>query len=176
MVYNGTVEVNLKHIAMGGIYTHIVVSKQRALCQDKNCPLSTYTEPLDFKAQGHLIRAALENYTCDLLRFGLTMKGISIINGSSKNTVKEIDKKHFQELYTVNGKGKELKEPIEYSEYLGNDEFLLHKGHKYATLIMDMKSGDVLYLAYGKKKQTVYDFIDWIGIDWMKMSRPWPVI
>ena len=36
------------------------------------------------------------------------------------------------------------------------------------TLIMDMKSGDVLWLAYGKKKQTVYDFIDWIGIDWMK--------
>ena len=36
------------------------------------------------------------------------------------------------------------------------------------TLIIDMKSGDVLWLAYGKKKQTVYDFIDWIGIDWMK--------
>lgn len=36
------------------------------------------------------------------------------------------------------------------------------------TLIMDMKSGDVLYLACGKKKQTAYDFIDWIGIDWMK--------
>ena len=36
------------------------------------------------------------------------------------------------------------------------------------TLIMDMKSKDVLWLAYGKKNQTVYDFIDWIGIDWMK--------
>lgn len=26
----------------------------------------------------------------------------------------------------------------------------------------------MLWLACGKKKQTVYDFIDWIGIDWMK--------
>lgn len=86
----------------------------------------------------------------------------------SKNSVKGIDKKRLQELYTVNGKGKELKKPTEYSKYLGIDEFLLHKGHRCATLIMDMKSGDVLYLAYGKKKQTVYDFIDWIGIDWMK--------
>ena len=33
---------------------------------------------------------------------------------------------------------------------------------------MDIKTGHVLYLAYGKKKQTVYDFIEWIGIDWMK--------
>lgn len=139
-MYNGTVEVDLKHIAMGGIYTHIVVSKQRALCQNKNCALSTYTEPVDFKAQGHLIRAALENYTCDLLRFGLTMKEISIITGSSKNSVKGIDKKRLQELYTVNGKGKELKKPTEYSKYLGIDEFLLHKGHRCATLIMDMKS------------------------------------
>ena len=168
MVYNGTTEVDLKHIPMGGIYTHIVVSKQRALCQNKNCPVSTYTEPLGFKAQGHLITAALENYTRDLLRFGLTMKEISIITGLSKNSVKEIDKKRLQELYTVNGEGKELKKPAECLEYLGIDEFLLHKGHKYATLIMDLKSGHVLYLAYGKKKQTVYDFIDWVGIDWMK--------
>ena len=168
MVYNGTTEVDLKHIPMGNIHTHIVVSKQRVLCQNKNCPVSTYTESIDFKAQSHLITDALENYTCDLLRFGLTMKEISIITGLNKNTVKEIDKKRLQELYTVNGEGKELKKPTEYSEYLGIDEFLLHKGHKYATLIMDIKTGHVLYLAYGKKKQTVYDFIDWIGIDWMK--------
>ena len=86
----------------------------------------------------------------------------------SKNSVKGIDKKRLWELYTVNGKGKQLKKPTEYSKYLGIDEFLLHKGHRCATLIMDMKSGDVLWLACGKKKQTVYDFIDWIGIDWMK--------
>lgn len=53
-------------------------------------------------------------------------------------------------------------------EYLGVDEFFLHKGHKCATLIMDLKSGNVLYLAYGKKKQTVYDFIDWVSIDWIR--------
>lgn len=58
------------------------------------------------------------------------MKEISIIVGLSKNSVKGIDKKRLWELYTVNGKGKQLKKPTEYSKYLGIDEFLLHKGHR----------------------------------------------
>ena len=33
---------------------------------------------------------------------------------------------------------------------------------------MDLDSGHVLYMAHGKKKQVVYDFIEWTGMDWMK--------
>ena len=38
----------------------------------------------------------------------------------------------------------------------------------YATVIIDLDTGHVLWLAYGKTKDGVYDFIDHVGIEWMK--------
>ena len=35
----------------------------------------------------------------------------------------------------------------------------LHNGHRYATHIIDMETGHILWIAGGKKKQVVYDFI-----------------
>ena len=50
---------------------------------------------------------------------------------------------------------------------MGIDEFSLHKVHQYAVVIMDLGTGHVLYLAKGREKQTVYDFIDFVGDEWM---------
>lgn len=91
------------------------------------------------------------------------MKDVSIITGIGKNVVKAIDKKRLEKLYTINGEGKELTRPTESAKHLGIDEFLLHNGHKYATIIMNLDTGHILYLTHGKKKQVVYDFIEWIG-------------
>ena len=102
---------------------------------------------MDFKDREHLLTCNLVTYICDLLQTGLTMKDISIMTGVDKNTIKAIDKRRLNELYTEDGK--ELKKPTEYSEYIGIDEFLLHKG----TVILDLKTGHVLHLSHGKKKQ-----------------------
>ena len=53
------------------------------------------------------------------------------------------------------------------STWLGIDEFLLHKGHKYATVIIDMETGHILWLAFGRKKACVYAFIEHVGLEWM---------
>lgn len=164
---NGTSSANLKHVPFGEKYTELQVKLQRYLCSNPKCTYN-WTENMHFKAQGHYITVELENYITDLLARGWTLKSISIHTGVHASVIKEIDKKRLEEKYTVNGEGKILKKPEEYSEYLGIDEFLLHKGYKYATLIMDLKTGHVLYLAHGKKKQVVYDFIDWAGEDFMK--------
>lgn len=165
LVNNGTADIHLDHLPMNGGYSEVVVTRQRMICSDEKCGYC-WTEPIDFKDPDHRITTALENTVCDLLRLGITLKNISILTGLHKNTVKDIDKRRLQELYTVDGK--ELKKPKETCEYLGIDEFLLHKGHKYATIIIDLKTGHVLHLDYGKKKKSVYDFIDWVGMDWMK--------
>ena len=164
---NGTSSVVLKHIPIGGDYTSLSVSKSRYVCSNDNCKYF-YDEEIPFKAKGHFHTIAIENYTKDLLRLGHTLKEVSIITGLGKNIVKDIDKKRLEELYTTNGEGKELIRPKGIIKHIGIDEFLLHKGYKYATTIMDLDTGHVLYLAHGKKKQVVYQFIDWIGMDSMK--------
>ena len=168
LVNNGTTDIRLDHIPINSGYSDIVVTRQRMICSNKRCSYN-WTEPVDFKDHDHRITVALENMVCDLLRMGMKLKDISILTGLHKNTVKEIDKRRLQDLYTVDGK--ELKKPKETCEYLGIDEFLLHKGYKYATIIIDLKTGHVLYLDYGKKKQSVYDFIEWVGMDWMESVK-----
>lgn len=80
----------------------------------------------------------------------------------------------YSEVTEIPFKSKEhlLTEPLrEYAEtqarYLGIDEIKLHDGYRYATLIMNMETGCILWLHAGKKKKVVYDFIDHVGLEWM---------
>ena len=100
----------------------------------------------------------------DILSYGLTVSTVSAITGLNRKLVKEIDKRRLGEIYTEGGL--RLKRPPQ-ARILGIDEFSLHKGHQYAVVIMDLETGHVLYLAKGRKKQTVYDFIGFVGEDWM---------
>lgn len=159
--------IYLQHIPFGENPTKLEVIRQRYICSNSTCDYF-YDEEIGFKAQHHFITTTLEQYIITLLKQGYTAKKISIQCHVNKNTVKAIHNKYLQEIYTVDGLGKELKRPVEQCKHLGIDEFLLHKGHKYATVIMDIDTGHVLYLAHGKKKQVVYDFIEWIGMEWMK--------
>jgi hypothetical protein len=93
-----------------------------------------------------------------------TNKQISGITGLGKNVIKEIDLQRLKDCYTRNGK---LNKPERKARFLGIDEFSLHKGHRYATIIIDLETGHILWIAYGKKKQVVYDFIEHVGLEWM---------
>ena len=121
---------------------------------------------VSFKAPGHRITTELHQYACDLLACGTyTNKEVAELTGLGRNVVKEIDRARLQELYTTPD-GKLIK-PEKYAKFLGIDEFKLHNGHRYATHIIDMETGHILWIAGGKKKQVVYDFIEHVGLEWM---------
>jgi transposase len=122
-------------------------------------------QSIPFKAEGHNITSELYRYTRDLLAFGFTNKEVSELTGLGKNTVKDIDLKRLKEKYTVDGK--KLIQPERQARFLGIDEFKLHNGHKYASLIIDLETGHILWLAHGKKKAIVYGFIEHVGEEWM---------
>ena len=166
LVRNGTIETTLKHLPMGKEPVSIIAERPRYRCKASGCGYS-HVFDLEFKAPGHFVTQPLLKYTEDLLALGLNLKDVSYITGLTKNVVKEIDKKRLNELYTVNGNGTQLKKPEKYAEYLAVDEFKLHDGHKFATVIIDLETGHILYLAHGKKKGCVYDFIDYVGLEWM---------
>ena len=155
-------DVSLRHIPFGGDLSAVRFQKRRYECP--SCGAKAIQD-VPFQAEGHRITSQLEAYCRDLLSLGLTNKTVSRLTGLGRNVVKEIDRERLQELY-CDAKG-EWRVPDETPSAIGIDEFKLHDGHRYATVVISMETGHVLYLAKGKKKQVVHDFIDFVGEGWM---------
>ena len=164
MHINAHPNINLRHLCIGGNLSVLSFPHNQLRCT--HCK-ATKSQHISFKADGHFITDALLQYVCDLLARGTyTNKQVSEITGLGENTIKAIDKKRLQELYTTDG-GSKLIKPEKQARFLGIDEFKLHDGYKYATHIVDLETGHVLWIQNGKKKQVVYDFIDHVGLAWM---------
>ena len=159
---HGSREQNLRHIAIGRALSEVRFSTTRYYCP--SCG-KTRNQLVPFKAAGHQITKELLSYTRGLLAYGLTLKAVSEITGLGKNVVKAIDEERLKERYTVDGKTFIM--PERQTRFLGIDEFKLHNGHKYATVIIDMETGHILWLARGKKKECVFSFIRHVGEEWM---------
>lgn len=162
MHIHGGYETNLRHLSFGSKLSCVSFDKARYYCP--HCQ-HTHMQDIAFKAEGHNITCELEQYTRDLLAYGLTNKQVSEITGLGKNTVKDIDLKRLQDKYTIDGKT--LIRPERQARFLGIDEFKLHNGHQYATHIIDLETGHILWISHGKKKAVVYDFINHVGQEWM---------
>lgn len=157
-------QIRLRHLNFGGNLSCVELKHHRFKCPKCGKTKSQY---LSFKAEGFRITRQLYQFTRDLLALGtFTNKEIAEITGLGQNTVKQIDKIRLQENYTIDGKT--LKKPERTTRFLGIDEFKLHNGHRYATVIIDLLTGHVLWIGYTKKKQVVYDFIDHVGEEWME--------
>ena len=144
----------LKHLPVGNGISCIKFEHVQYLCPD--CWQTR---------EHHRISKELEEYVRILLgQHTFTNKEISELSGVGQNIVKAIDKRRLEELYVEDGR---LRRPEEQARFLGIDEFKLHNGHKYATHIINMKNGHILWIAEGKKKQVVYDFIEHVGLEWM---------
>lgn len=162
MHINDHPDITLQHLPVGGRLSALKLPHNQLRCPHCGATKSQY---ISFKAEGHRMTEQLYQYARDLLALNtLTNKEISWITGLGKNVVKEIDLKRLKDRYTLDGK---LIKPESKSRFLGIDEFSLHKGHRYATIIIDLETGHILWIAYGRKKQVVYDFIDHVGLEWM---------
>ncbi len=154
--------VQLRHVCIGDKLTFVLLDKHRFMCP--KCG-KTVMQTVPFQAEHHRITVELLRYTEVLLSGGYTNKEVSSLTGLHQAVVKSIDKQRLQRLYTVDGKT--FKKPENQARHLAIDEFKLHDGYKFATHIIDLDRGHVLWIQEGKKKQVVYDFIDFVGQEWM---------
>lgn len=170
MEINNRYHVQLRHICINDKITYVLLDKHQFICPECG---KTRMQIVPFQAEGHRITRDLLAYTELRLSQGYTNKEVSQLTGLNQHTVKDIDKARLHRLYTDDGK--KLKKPERQAKHLAIDEFKLHNGYKYATHIIDLDSGHVLWIQEGKKKQVVYDFIDFVGKEWMVL-RLLPVI
>ncbi|MGB4406042.1 MAG: ISL3 family transposase [Sphaerochaeta sp.] len=162
MHIHNTYEASLNHLCFGSTLSFLRFKKLRYFCP--SCS-HTKMQEVPFQALGHRMTLPLWQYTRDLLTYGFTNKAVTYLTGLGKNTVKDIDMQRLRDKYTIDGK--KLIQPETQAKYLGIDEFKLHNGNKYAVVIIDMETGHILWLAHGKKKATVFSFIEHVGLDWM---------
>ena len=160
---NGGQRIVLRHLPIGGTLSCVSFVHRQLQCRECG---ATRMQDIPFKAQGHLITAPLHQYAKDLLASGTcTNKLVAEITGLGKNTVKVIDKVRLQEKYTIGGE--KLIKPEKQAKYLGIDEFKLHSPWVFATHIMDLETGHILWISTGKDKQVVYDFVEHVGAKWL---------
>ena len=50
-------------------------------------------------------------------------------------------------------------------QYIAVDKFSLHKGYNYATSVMDLERGDILWVAKGRSKKAFETFFKEIGAE-----------
>ena len=162
MHINQTTTKTLKHIPFGHSTSCVRFEHVQYLCP--KCG-HTHLQEIPFRSEHHRMTRELEEYVCTLLSCNtFTNKEISELTGVGQNVVKAIDKRRLLGLYVEDGK---LRRPEEQARFLGIDEFKLHNGRKYATHIINMTTGHILWIAEGKKKKVVYDFIEHVGLEWM---------
>lgn len=56
------------------------------------------------------------------------------------------------------------------------DEFATQKGHRYATVVVDVERKRALWVGRGRSRAQVRPFFELLGPDRARTSRPWPRI
>jgi transposase len=80
----------------------------------------------------------------------MTVQDVSELLDISWGTVKTIDKEYLQKHYS--------KPVLKDVEYIAIDEFAFQKGHKYQTVVYDLKVGRVIYVGAGRAEESLDKF------------------
>jgi len=108
----------------------------------------TFNEKEPFSCPGfHLTQNAVE-WICQLLSYQITTKNVAEMMGIHWNTVRKIQKARLE--YILKIRDSELLNSSYRPYFLAVDEFAIQKGHRYATCVMDLVSGDVLWVGKGR--------------------------
>jgi len=89
-------------------------------------------------------------YVLDLLKFG-TIKGVANHVDLGWDAVKELHKEALEKKYDDI--------PLEDVEYVSIDEFSIRKGHKYMTVISDLRTGRIIHAIEGRKEEDIEPFL-----------------
>lgn len=125
----------------------------------------TFNEDIDLKYPGTRVtwRAAL--WIKALLKLNMTVKAVSLLTDIHWETISKIHK----ELMAADLEKRKTKlEADGYKpKHLAVDEFAIHKGHTYATCVMDLDEGDVLWVGKGRAIDDFRKFFEKIDMKYL---------
>jgi len=112
------------------------------------------TEKIDWLPERRRYTATLSTWVESLVRL-LPIKHVASLTGLHWHTIKNIDHQRLL---------REVREPQRHSlRRLMMDEFALFKGHRYATVVADADTQQVLWVGEGRSRAAFRPFFTWLG-------------
>ena len=140
------------NLPIGNKPTCIFANLHRLECKECGRILQ---EEIPFAVKRKRYTKSFARYVMDLSK-EMTISSIASHLKVSWDLIKDIQKSNLEKKY------KRLK--AKNIRYLAIDEISSHKGHKYLTVVMDLESGAVIYVAKGRKKESLDGL-------WRKLGR-----
>jgi transposase len=135
-----------RSLPIGGKPTFLLLKAARVLCL--HCELVRQVK-IPFADPRRTYTHAFERYALELSSFG-TIQDVAHHLGVSWDIVKDIQKRNLTKKY-LKPKLKNLKE-------IAIDELAIGKGHRYVTLVLDLRSGAVVFVGDGKGTEALVPF------------------
>ena len=108
----------------------------------------TFTEEIPFKYPGTRITYRAANWIKGFLQQKVSIKAIQELTGIHWDTIRKVQREIMDA--AIWEREDALKKAGYKPRILAVDEFAIHKGHSYATCVMDLEQGDILWVGKGR--------------------------
>lgn len=146
IIRSGTTLRRIRCIPVGSKSTLLDVLIHRICCKDCGC---IRRENLHFVTGKRAYTNRFSRLVVELSRIG-TIQDVARFLHLSWDTVKDIQKRYLQRHYGV--------PDLTGLEYIGIDEFAVSKGHIYKTIVVNLQTGQVVYIGDGKGSDSLNAF------------------
>ena len=123
----------------------------------------TFSEEIPFKYPGTRITYRAANWIKGFLREKVSISAIQRTSGIRWDTIRKVQREIMDE--EIWRREKELRDAGYKPRILAVDEFAIHKGHRYATCVMDLETGDILWVGNGRAQKDFERFFEEISPD-----------
>ena len=133
----GKFERTIKALPVGRRKQFIILHGHRQDCVECGCGLQ---EAISFTEGKARHTRSFARYVLDLCAT-TTIKQVALMLGVGWDLVKDLHKRYL--------KKRLKKRKLSQVRYIAVDEFAVHKGHRYMTVVMDLETGEILHAPAG---------------------------
>jgi transposase len=142
----GRVERRFRAVPIGSRATFVDLPIPRVECQD--CGVVRQVK-VPFADPRRSYTAAFERYALELGRH-MTIRDVAMHLGVSWDLIKDIQKRDLSRRYA--------RPKLKHLRHIAIDEIAIAKGHRYLTVVLDLRSGAVVFVGDGKAAKALKPF------------------